>query len=625
MCGICGYIGDLDPSIISHMTKTLRLRGPDDSGIEFFRNDMVAFGHCRLAIIDLTEAAHQPMFNRDRTICITYNGEIYNYLELRKELEKSGYQFRSQSDTEVIIACYERYGKEMVSRLNGIFSFAIYDVRDRTIHIARDHVGVKPLYYALSNGIFLFASEIKAILAANVLKPEINSQALWDYLTYLYVPCPLTMYQGILQVPPAHVLTLDLKTKGVSLNRYWDPLNGADTPLDNIEEAARLVRYELTKSVKEQLVGDVPLGALLSGGIDSNVIVGLMANHSTSRIRTFTAIFSDQNASFFNERAGAARVAKKFNTIHEEIEIPTPSMEDIMSMLSWTDQPFGNPTLFLSYLICKEIREKVTVALSGAGGDELFGGYIRYKYFNLARRVVEASPVRLNFFAHPLMKIWPYKIKPEMRKRAYKFVRGLVSSKAQQYLRMTYFLDESQKLKVLPMGKKCLTSERIIESLFHEGAQLKNDLNVLQYVDIMSYLRDDILEYTDKSSMATSLEVRVPFLSPRIIQMSFRIPDKFKIDRGKTKLVLKKAFEEFFPRENLRAPKKDFSAPLRIWINDMEKYFDEIQPRLPDDCPLNLEMIDQMRNEHRRGINDYGLVLFGLLMLEVWMVNTVYK
>jgi asparagine synthase (glutamine-hydrolysing) len=626
MCGICGYFGLLDgQSVISDMTETLYLRGPDDSGTYIFRDDRVAFGHRRLSILDLSSAGHQPMLNNNKNIGLTYNGEVYNFLELRQELQEKGRRFQSRTDTEVILACYEQYGIEMVSRLDGIFAFAIFDSVKKKIYLVRDHIGVKPLYYSLVNGKLFFGSEIKAILAANQVTPEVNKQALFDYLTYLYVPCPLTMYKGILQVPPAHILTLDLNSNEHTLKRYWDPRDKNDVKLSDPIEISEIVHTTLDKTVKEQLISDVPVGAFLSGGIDSNIVVSLMAKYSPQRVNTFTAIFSDDNASYFNEREAAARVAKKFNTSHIELEIPTPTIEDMFTMLSWTDQPFGNPTLFLSYLISKEIRKTVTVALSGAGGDELFGGYTRYQHFSFARNLINRLPFNLAGAANSIVRLWPPTIKPELRRRAYKFFHGLVPDIAQHYQRWAYFLDDSHKKRIINGPSEFLESSRILQKLFNESRGFDDVLNSLEYVDLKSYLVDDILEYTDKSSMAASLEVRVPFLSPKMVELSFRIPGERKIRHGQTKIPLRHAFSECFPKENLKAPKKGFSAPLQMWGKDLDRYFDLAESKLPSECPLNLYEIKKLRSEHQSGRFNHGQILFSILMLEIWLFKAIYS
>lgn len=623
MCGICGYVGYVDEEMISRMTETLQARGPDDSGTAVFPKDKLAFGHQRLSILDLSNAGHQPMLNSDKSICITYNGETYNFMELRDRLMRSGVRFHSSTDTEVILACYEESGIDMVTRLDGIFAFAIYDSNIRRVYLVRDHLGVKPLYYSFNNGKFFFGSEIKAILASNKIVSDINIQSISDYLTYHYVPCPLTMYKGIYQVPPANIMTLDLITGEYSFQRYWNPLENLTDPISDPQEIDYLLRRELSQTVKEQVVSDVPVGAFLSGGIDSNIVVGLMDRHSNSRVRTFTAIFTDKNASYFNEKEAARRIAKKFNTNHEEVEIPTPTLGEITKMLSWTDQPFGNPTLFLSYLISRQIKKHVSVALSGAGGDELFGGYVRYRHFELARNIVEKIPFNISPFAEYLLKVWPYHTKPELRNRAFKFFHGLVPDIAQHYLRWAYFLEEEAKSSII-MEKCGEDSIRILEALFDEGSILNDTINMLEYVDIRSYLVDDILEYTDKSSMATSLEVRVPFLSPKMVELSLRIPGDCKINGEQTKIPLRKAFSEFFPRENLNNPKKGFSAPSRIWASALEDYFDQMERRLPSDCPLNLQRIKELREEHKKGRFDHGQNLFSILMLQVWLADSIY-
>lgn len=625
MCGICGYYGPEDQETIERMTQTLYRRGPDDSGTWLSAEHQVAFGHRRLSILDLTKAGHQPMLSPDTKVVISYNGEVYNFLELRDELESKGRQFASRSDTEVILACYEKYGIDMVPLLDGIFAFALFDTQQRKIYLVRDHLGVKPLYYSFQNGQLFFGSEIKALLASNRLNREINYQALYDYLTFLYVPCPQTMYKGIFQLPPAHVLTFDLETGEYSLHQYWSPLPPANQLLSDPSEVNQLVRDTLAKTVKEQLVSDVPVGAFLSGGIDSNIVVGLMAEHSSKRVNTFTAVFTDERASYYNEAKNAARIARKFNTVHEELEIPTPSLEDISTMLSWTDQPFGNPTLFLSYLISEKIRQSITVALSGAGGDELFGGYVRYQHFNLARKIIRFSPLQLSPLAQGVVQFWPNEFRPELRNRVYKFLHGLVPDKARHYARWTYFLEDPVKRKLVSQAGKYLSSERVLGTLFEECEYLGDTLNTLEYLDLKSYLLDDILEYTDKSSMATSLEVRVPFLSPKMVELSLKIPGYLKIRRGQTKLPLRQAFADLFPVKNLQAPKRGFSAPTRIWAADMDKYFNEVESKLPPDNPLDLNEVAKLRQEHKSGRFNHGQVLFAILMLEIWLAESIYN
>jgi len=623
MCGICGYIGVDNEVMISRMTETLGHRGPDDSDTTFFRRNKVGFGHRRLSILDLSKAGRQPMFTKAGNICIVFNGEIYNFPTLKKELEKSGVHFISKTDTEVILACYEKYGIEMVSRLNGIFAFALFDKDKEKVYLVRDHVGVKPLYYTYNNGKLIFASEIKAILASNIITPEIDLQAIWDYLTFNYIPCPQTAYKGIRQLPPAHILAFDCRSCEYRLTRYWNPIDPAPKMLADEKEVDYLVKKTLSDTVKEQLISDVPVGAFLSGGVDSNIIVGLMGQHSSQRVKSYTAIFSDEKASYFNEQVQAARVARKFNTIHHELEIPTPSMDDIVSMLSFTDQPFGNPTLFLSYLISKELKKSVTVALSGAGGDELFCGYHRYMHYALVRNIVKFLPINGEVAASLLLRLWPSQHKPELRNKAYKFFYGFTDDESTHYLRWAYFLSETQKKNLLNCQDK-EKSKRFLDILFKRSQHLSDITNQLEYVDLNSYLVDDILEYTDKSSMAASLEVRVPFLSPKMVELSFRIPSKMKVSGGITKKPLRRVFNDFIPEENLKAPKKGFSAPTRIWAADMDNIFREVESRLPKDCPLNIQGVKRLREVHNKGRYDYGQTLFSLLMLELWMADNIF-
>lgn len=625
MCGICGYVGFRDPEMLERMTGTLKLRGPDDAGTALFPEEKVGLGHRRLAIIDLSPAGHQPMFGRNGLCCIVYNGEVYNFLELRKELISRGWNGASRSDTEVILGCYEHWGLGMMARLDGIFAFALYDAERKKVFLARDHLGVKPLYYTLSSGRLLFGSEIKALLVTGLISPDLNEQALWDYLTFTYVPCPGTMYRGILQLPPGHVGEFDLASGRFTLTRYWNPLLNLGPMLTDAGEMRLQVRSLLSQTVRAQMVSDVPLGAFLSGGIDSTVVVGLMAEHSSGPVNTFTAVFPDAEVGYVDETLAARRVAERFATNHEEVQIPLPTLDDLTTILSWTDQPFGNPTLILSFLISRAIRRNVTVALSGAGGDELFGGYVRYRYFPIARKLIRHFPSGLGAFAGAVNRFWPGSLKPELRGRAFKFFRGLTNDIGEHYLLWTYFLDEDQKARLLPAEGDRQPSRRVLQKLFEEAEVLGDPINALEYVDLLSYLRDDILEYTDKSSMATSLEVRVPFLSPRMVELSLRIPGRNKIQWGKSKIVLREAFRDLIPAENLHRPKMGFSAPARVWMNNLDPLFDELLTDLPRDCPLNVETIQRLRMEHRTGFQHHSQTLFSLLMLLAWMVPALYR
>src|SRR5437762_7549073 len=371
MCGIAGLVNCPDDERLAVMTDLQAHRGPDDQGVRYFTEERVGLGHRRLSIIDLSPAGHQPMSNDDESVWITYNGEIYNFNELREGLEKRGQRFKSKTDTEVIIRLYEQDGIEAIKQLNGMFAFAILDRRKKKLVLARDHFGVKPLYYFHSQGKFAFASEIKGILASGIYSADINWQGLYDYFTYLYVPCPQTIFRDIQQVPPAHLLELDLQTNAIELRRFWSlpqaRTNGNGEA--DYDEAKSKLRELLSDSVQRQMIADVPLGVFLSGGVDSPILTGLMAQASRQPVKTFTVVFQGKNVEFYNEQEEARAAAEKFGTEHHEIPVDISQPVEMLNLIDHFDQPFGNPTFYLMYLISQAARTGVKVALCGAGGD----------------------------------------------------------------------------------------------------------------------------------------------------------------------------------------------------------------------------------------------------------------
>ena len=386
MCGIAGALNWGDACTVERMAQVLAHRGPDDLGVEYFPAERVGLSHRRLSILDLSPAGHQPMSCRGGRLWIVFNGEIYNFQELRADLEKRQHRFCSNTDTEVILHLYEEAGAECVTRLNGMFAFAILDRDARKVLLARDHFGIKPLYYYDSGGHFVFASEIKAILASNCCAREIDLQSLYDFFTFSCVPCPQTIFKGIKQLPPAHTLEMSLDTGISALSRYWDagalPSDGGILPHD---EAMARLRQLLGESVRRQLVSDVPVGAFLSGGVDSRIMVGLMAEAARKPVKTFTVVFEGYGLEYYNEREAARQAAERFGTEHHEMAVRVDQPEEMLDMVRYFDQPFANPTAYLMHLISRQARGEVKVALCGAGGDELFAGYPRYRAIGLAK------------------------------------------------------------------------------------------------------------------------------------------------------------------------------------------------------------------------------------------------
>jgi asparagine synthase (glutamine-hydrolysing) len=634
MCGICGVVGYGDADTVRRMRDCLAHRGPDRAGAVFFPEQRVGLGHRRLSIIDLSTDADQPMTQEDDSLWIVFNGEIYNFADLRQGLTKRGHRFKSRSDTEVILHLYEEEGTRCFAKLNGMFALALYDkARDKLV-LARDQVGIKPLYYHHRGSHFSFASEIKALLASGDYTRALNVQALYDYFTYLYVPCPDTIFEGIYQVPPAHVLELDITKNEQSCWAYWQV--GADLAQVNgngkhkvgsYEEVKRELRELLTDSVRLQLVSDVPLGVFLSGGVDSPILTGLMAQASARPVKTFTVVFAGKDVEFFNEQESARAVAQTFATDHHEISVDISDPTDILNLVSYFDQPFGNPTSYLMYLISKVTRQEVKVALCGAGGDELFAGYPRYRAIALSRWLTRLPSPLLNC-VRALADVLPSGYRSTRWRRVAQFLQGLDGDFAQQLVKWVYFLDKTAKSYLFQAdilsprrgGTGLLPSERIVRERLAQSPVADFGNRVL-HLDVQTFLLDNILEYTDKMSMATSLEVRVPYLDHRLVERSLHVPFHYKLQGAHSKVILKDAFADLLPPCNLKLPKKGFNAPLSLWVrNQLDGYFDQHMDRdtVTREGILNWDQIQVLRAQHRTGRRDHAYDLFAIIMFDVW-------
>jgi asparagine synthase (glutamine-hydrolysing) len=642
MCGICGLATkNLRPDelelTVARMTRTLRHRGPDGEGTRLFKSSSdsssIAFGHTRLAIIDLSQMALQPLANEDESVWVSINGEIFNYRELRAELEQRGHRFRSNSDCEVVVHLYEEEGIKCVERLNGMFALALIDRPRQKLLLARDPIGVKPLYYSSLPGNFLFGSEIKAILAANILPVDVNWQAAFDYLTYLYVPCPQTMFKGIEQLPPAHRLLLDLKSGSVQLEKYWRvkdlPEIRSTSPSDLRDQARSLV----TDSVHGQLMSDVPLGIFLSGGIDSSIVAGL-ARQEDASLQSYTVLFEGEDLAAYNEQETSRAASRHLNLAHHELRVGSVAPEEILNLVEYFDQPFGNPTSYLMYQICKHARDHIKVALCGAGGDELYAGYPRYRAAEIAARLrwIPRSLLRAGGNA---LGVFRDSFQTMSLRRARKFLDGLDENPVSQFVRWTYFLNDDEKRSLLHSEKSAngksqslSHSDRIFSDALDRSA-LSDTRNRYLHADVQTFLADNILEYTDKMSMAVPLEVRVPLLDHRFVEFSLNVPFNHKLNRGQSKLLLRDTFADLLAPEVLHGPKRGFNVPLALWMNEtFDTYFDNdprAHARWGEDAGttwrdgiFDANFIQRLRVEHRRGRQDHSYPLFGLMMFDVW-------
>jgi len=645
MCGICGLVvqngsaRDELAATLEQMVGRLRHRGPDGSGAEILAKPQhsyaVGLGHTRLAILDLSPAGRQPMANADRSLWISYNGEVYNFLTHREALKQSGHHFQSNTDTEVILHLYQEFGADCLRQLNGIFALAILDVDNQRLLLARDPLGVKPLYYYHAAGKFVFASEIKAILASGLYATEVNWQAAYDYFTFLYVPCPQTIFRDIWQVPPGHLLQLDLATGRFDLSPYWQVRR-----LPEIEAASEAELYEranqlLTRAVRGQLVSDVPLGIFLSGGVDSTIVAGL-ASEAGPQVKTFTTVFEGHDFEYFNEQAVAAAISRHLGTDHHEIAVPVADLWSMLDLLDFFDQPFGNPTLYLMYLVSKYSRDQVTVALCGAGGDELYAGYPRYQAARLARRLgwVPRPMWRTAGFALGLLHDTG---RTPLLRRGREFVAGMPREDVERFAYWTYYLDAAGKAELIvcrdEMPSHWQPSERVLQRAL-EASPLADADNRLLHCDVQTFLVDNLLEYTDKMSMAVGLESRVPLLDPEFVEFSLNVPFRYKLHGRRTKVLLREVFDRVFPAEARQAPKRGFNAPLSQWLrNTLDDYFAasardhhllkdrlgaDIGATWRDDAVFDWSYIQRLRQQHRSGRADWSYELFSIMAFDVW-------
>ncbi|MGC1967554.1 MAG: asparagine synthase (glutamine-hydrolyzing) [Candidatus Acidiferrales bacterium] len=642
MCGISGIAtrrlerADLERSI-NRMARSIRHRGPDGLDSRCFVppaiSQSVALAHNRLAIIDISPAGCEPMANEDGTVWLVFNGEIYNFIELRSRLESRGHRFHSHTDAEVIIHLYEEAGPACVKQLDGIFAFAILDLSRDLLLLARDPLGVKPLFYAVIPHHFLFGSEIKALLASSLLTAAPDWQAISDFFTYLYVPGPETAFTGVQQLLPAHTLTLHLQDNSIALDQYWDVSRREDLQSMSYEELKSQIQETLAAAVKRQLVSDVPLGVFLSGGIDSTIVAGL-AKREKKDTQTYTLGLPGHEYRFFDETETAHAVSRHLRTAHRELSLEFPDLLEMLDLIEFFDQPFANPTSYLMHQLSQKAREHITVALCGAGGDELFAGYPRASGVRLARRLAWMPRPLLRLGANALSLMRDSHQTPYLR-RARKFLGGLDRDFFVQYTNWTYFMNEDQKRSLLLGHSHCGNSHSSVNVLrsAYAQSQLRDEDNRILQMDLKTFLVDNILDYTDRMSMAKALEVRVPLLDAAFVELSLNTPFAYKIRNGASKAILVDAFEEFFPPEACNAPKRGFNAPLALWAGSLfDPYFEAslnnshpLRARLGKDIGaawndgiLDLNFLQQLRLQHRQGKRDNAHELFACILFDVW-------
>jgi asparagine synthase (glutamine-hydrolysing) len=620
MCGICGIVNaepgnKIDEGILQKMTRVITHRGPDDDG--FFIQGPVGLGMRRLSIIDLV-TGDQPVTNEDHSIWVVFNGEIYNYKKLYNEFVSKGHRFSTQSDTEVIVHAYEEFGVQCPEIFNGMFAFALWDDRKKRLLLARDHLGIKPLYYWLSNDNLIFGSELKSIILHPAVTREIDLEALDQFLTLEYIPAPRTIFKNIYKLPAGHRLVYQ---DGYSkIEKYWD-IPDLEPPQE--EETIKQMLIELIDdSVAMQLMSDVPLGAFLSGGIDSSSVVAAMSKASTIPVKTFSIGFDDAT---YNELPYARSVARRYSTEHTE-EILDPDIVDLVERLvRHLDEPFGDFSIFPTYLVSEVARQQVKVVLSGDGGDELFGGYDAYvaqamdRYYRYL-----PSAIRQTVLPGMMARVAPRPEKKGIINKAKRFIEGAALPQDLQHTRWMMFISEQDRKNLYqPEIRSELNGEGpqdLLTDYFKEKGHW-NPLAQQQYVDIKTYLVDDILTKVDRMSMAVSLEARVPLLDYRIVELAVNLPAQMKINQGETKWIFKQAMAERLPQDVLNKPKQGFSIPLKHWLRDSLKPMmtDLLSPeKVRDRGFFNSDCVSGWVDEHLNGVQNHSHRLWGLMVFEIW-------
>lgn len=614
MCGICGFNWE-DRGLIKKMTDVISHRGPDKE--RFFIGGGISLGNRRLSIIDLSKRETQPIYNEDKSICITYDGKIYNFQQIKLELENKGHRFFSNTDAEVVVHAYEEYGSECLQKFNGMFSFALWDSKKKRLFLARDRIGIKPLYYYNDNEKFIFASEIKAILQDKDIERKVNHQALYYYLGYEFVPAPITMFEDIFKLQPGHYL---LYEKGeIKINKYWDLKFSPDKRQTTGFYREGIVEL-LNRSVKRRLMSDVPPGVFLSGGLDSSTVLAFMRRNITGPLKTFSIGYKDKT---YSELDYAKKVAKYFDTEHKILMIDSITPEDIEKTLWHLDEPMTDLSTIPFYMICRKARDDVAVALSGEGGDEVFVGYDRFKaskVYNLYRLLPRAF--RNHIIAGLIKKLPDQPQKKGIVNIMKRFVEGAALPEDGGHMRWQYFSnpEQDEKLYLDSFKKKVVFDpfSPIRESISHCNSA--NRLNQEIYIDMRFAMPESALMKVDKMSMATSLEARVPFLDYELIEFSAQIPSSLKLKGFTTKAIFREAIRDFLPPDIVNRGKQGYSFPSKNWLREQLKdYMIELLNNssvIKEN--LNPGYVRTLIKQHLAGTHNHNHILWALINLAVW-------
>ena len=614
-------------------------RGPDDWGV--WSDERCALGHRRLSIIDLSEAGRQPMSNARSDIQITFNGEIYNFQQLRRELEGLGHCFRTRTDTEAIIYAYEQWGVDCLAKLRGMFAFGIWDQRRRRLFLARDRAGKKPIFYAQFGDRFIFASELQGLLANKDIPREVDPPAIDAYLSYGYVPAPHTAFKGVYKLPPAHYLTLELKQTGFEkrIERYWS-LDYEPKLRIGEDEACEVLREKMTEAVRLRMISDVPLGAFLSGGIDSSVVVGLMAKLSGAKVKTFSIGFKE---AAYDETEHARRIAERWETDHHEFIVEPDALSILPKLVRHYGEPYADSSAIPTFYVAQMTRRHVTVALNGDGGDESFAGYERYLANYLAERMRSVPGAAMA--ARALSRVIPDSIDPKSRaRRARRFLAVASQPMAERYPRwLKMFQDEAKPrlysqefssllnghgagspsgvAEVIGCGASCLLAPVALSQGASKQLARRHPVDAAMAIDVASYLPYDLLVKVNITSMANSLEARSPFLDHEVMEFAARLPVEIKFRGRRLKSLLKRAFADLLPPENVNRRKMGFGVPVGQWFRGPLR--DLLRDALLSPCSLERgyfreSEISRLVDEHLERRADHSFQLWNLLMLELW-------
>jgi len=647
MCGIAGVITkhfssrqELETNCLK-ITNTLEHRGPDDCGVWVYEAKGVALGQRRLSILDLSPLGHQPMVSKDGNFVIVYNGEVYNFKEIRAQLEGHGFKFKGGSDTEVILAAVQFWGVEKaVKKFIGMFAFALYDIKAHKIFLVRDRLGIKPLYYGkLSDGSFIFASELKAFKAWSGFNESLDLKALALYFRHNYIPAPYSIFKSIKKLKPGFILTIDISNSNLSLDLtcYWDVkeifLKGLDNPWNRSEDEAIEQLEELLKdSIELRLIADVPLGAFLSGGIDSSTVTAIMQSISNSSVKTFSIGFKEQS---YDEAPMAKAVAQHLGTDHTELYVTEKDAQALVPTIChlW-DEPFADSSQIPTYLVSKLARSKVTVALSGDGGDELFSGYDRY-FNSLAIWNKKISiPFSLQFLMGSIFSNMSYSSLKFVSKIAKNFLKRMGATNPGAL--SIYRISEILKAKHFPLfygytnshwmppnGLIIMEEDCIADIFYNELPEFNNNyLHLMTFLDLNTYLPDDILVKVDRATMGVALESRVPILDHRIVEFSARIPGNLKVRDKKGKWLLRQVLYKYVPQELVERPKQGFSVPIGQWIRgSLNEWAQDLisSNKLKREGFLKGDIIERLWQEHINNEFNYEHLLWNVLMFESWL------